>query len=163
MKFWAVLGSRGCREKKLPTAISMQLFGVFFNFCGQKNLKNTPKSCILMDIGSCCFFTAPTAQNSQEFHFRFINSFIQPSLVRSLSVSKVWSSGVYNCFIKTGLMSLQVHSIAILTYQVHMCYQSEECRAALSQSSPVLLYKRTFHTVKMLSFSILRLRQVIKG
>jgi hypothetical protein len=37
MKFWAVLGSRGCREKKLPTAISMQLFGVVFStFCGQK-------------------------------------------------------------------------------------------------------------------------------
>ena len=31
MKFWAVLGSRGCREKKLPTAISMQLFGVVFS------------------------------------------------------------------------------------------------------------------------------------
>ena len=26
MKLWAVLGSRGCREKKLPTSISMQLF-----------------------------------------------------------------------------------------------------------------------------------------
>ena len=36
MKFWAVLGSPGCREKKLPTAISMQLFGVVFStFCGQ--------------------------------------------------------------------------------------------------------------------------------
>ena len=35
MKFWAVLGSQGCREKKLPTAISMQLFGVgfFFKYC----------------------------------------------------------------------------------------------------------------------------------
>ena len=31
MKIWAVLGSRGCREKNLPTAISMQLFGVFFS------------------------------------------------------------------------------------------------------------------------------------
>ena len=31
MKFWAVLGSQGCREKKkLPTATSMQLFGVVF-------------------------------------------------------------------------------------------------------------------------------------
>ena len=30
MKFWAVLGSRGCREKKIPTAISMQLFGDVF-------------------------------------------------------------------------------------------------------------------------------------
>ena len=29
MKFWAVLGSRG-RKKRLSTAISMQLFGVFF-------------------------------------------------------------------------------------------------------------------------------------
>ena len=41
MKFWAVLGSRGCREKKLPTAISMQLFEVVFStFCGQKNILN---------------------------------------------------------------------------------------------------------------------------
>jgi hypothetical protein len=40
MKFWAILDSRGCREKKLSTAISMQLFGVFFStFCDQKNLK----------------------------------------------------------------------------------------------------------------------------
>ena len=36
MKFWAVLGSRGCREKKLPIARSMQLFEVVFStFCGQ--------------------------------------------------------------------------------------------------------------------------------
>ena len=36
MKFWAVLGSQGCRQKKLPTAISKQLFEVFFSaFCGQ--------------------------------------------------------------------------------------------------------------------------------
>ena len=40
MKFWAVLGSRGCREKNLPTAISMQLFGVIFStFCGQKQIQ----------------------------------------------------------------------------------------------------------------------------
>jgi hypothetical protein len=39
MKFWAVLGSRGRREKKLPTAISMQFFEVVFStFCGQKNV-----------------------------------------------------------------------------------------------------------------------------
>ena len=37
MKFWAVYGSWGFREKKLPTAISMQLFElVFSTFCGQK-------------------------------------------------------------------------------------------------------------------------------
>ena len=42
MKFGAVLGSWGCREKKLPTAISKQLFQVVFStFCGQnKFLKN---------------------------------------------------------------------------------------------------------------------------
>ena len=39
MKFCAVLGTEGYWEKKLPTAISMQLFGVFFStFCGQKNI-----------------------------------------------------------------------------------------------------------------------------
>ena len=38
MKFWAVLGKRGCREKKLQTAISMQLFEVVFStFCVQKD------------------------------------------------------------------------------------------------------------------------------
>ena len=31
---------------------------------------------------------APTAQNSQELHFRFINSFIQPSLAGSLSITE---------------------------------------------------------------------------
>ena len=84
MKFWAVLGRRGCREKKLPTAMSMQLFGVVFStFCGQKELKKYPKNCILMADGS--FFSAAlTAQNSPELHFHFINSFIQPSLVGSL-------------------------------------------------------------------------------
>ena len=31
------------------------------------------------------FSAAPTAQNSPELHFRFINSFIQSSLLRSLA------------------------------------------------------------------------------
>ena len=40
MKFWAVLGSRGCREKKTPRADYEQLFGVvFLTFCGQKKKK----------------------------------------------------------------------------------------------------------------------------
>ena len=30
------------------------------------------------------FFAAPTAQNSQELHFRFMNYFIQPPCVGSL-------------------------------------------------------------------------------
>jgi hypothetical protein len=33
------------------------------------------------------FSAAPTAQNSPELHFRFINYFIQPSLVGSLHAS----------------------------------------------------------------------------
>ena len=53
-------------------------------FCPQKVEKTKSKSCILMAVGSFFFSAAPTAQNSPELHFRFINSFIQPSLVGSL-------------------------------------------------------------------------------
>ena len=53
-------------------------------FCPQKVKKTTPKSCILMAVGRGFFSAAPTAQNSPELHFRFINSFIQPYLVESL-------------------------------------------------------------------------------
>ena len=49
--------------------------------CPKKVEKTTPKSCILMAVGRF-FFSA--AQNSPELHFRFINSFIQLSLLRSL-------------------------------------------------------------------------------
>ena len=37
-KFYAVLGSLDCREKKLPIAISKPLFGVVFNFLGSKKI-----------------------------------------------------------------------------------------------------------------------------
>jgi hypothetical protein len=37
-----------------------------------------------MAVGSLFFSAAPTAQNSPELDFRFINSFIQPSRVESL-------------------------------------------------------------------------------
>ena len=47
--------------------------------------KPPPKSCIIMDGNWYFFFSAgQTAQNSRELNFRFINSFIQPSLVGSL-------------------------------------------------------------------------------
>ena len=54
MKFWAVLGSRGCREKKRVWADYEQLFwGVFFNFLWSKKKKkfenivaSALKSCI---------------------------------------------------------------------------------------------------------------------
>ena len=34
------------------------------------------------------FSAAPTAQNSPELHFRFIHSFIQPSLVGSIVINQ---------------------------------------------------------------------------
>ena len=51
-----------------------------------KSWKNHPKQ--LHTYGSWEFFfsAASTAQNSPELHFRFINSFIQPSLVESLAL-----------------------------------------------------------------------------
>ena len=42
-----------------------------------------------MAVGRFFFSASPTAQNSPELHFRFINSFIQLSLLRSLSLSNV--------------------------------------------------------------------------
>jgi len=42
------------------------------------------KSCILMAVGRFFFSAALHAQNSPELHFRFINSFIQPSLLESV-------------------------------------------------------------------------------
>ena len=38
-----------------------------------------------MAVGEFFFSAALTAQNSQELHFRSMNSFMQPSLVESLS------------------------------------------------------------------------------
>ena len=50
----------------------------------KKLKKKTPqKVAYLWQLG-VFFSAAPTAQNSPELHFRFINSFIQPSLVGSL-------------------------------------------------------------------------------
>ena len=44
VNFWAVLGSWGYREKNLPTATSMQLFGVVFSvFWSQKIILSTEK------------------------------------------------------------------------------------------------------------------------
>ena len=43
-----------------------------------------------MAVGSFFFSAAPTAQNSQELHFCFINSSIQPSVVKSVLTPKTW-------------------------------------------------------------------------
>ena len=89
IKFWAVLGSRGCREKKPPNCHKYATFGggVFNFFCTKRNrfrkilkiyfahkkLKKPPEK-----VGRFFFFAATTAQNSPELYFRFINSFILP-------------------------------------------------------------------------------------
>ena len=55
-------------------------------FSPQKVEKTSSKSCILMAVG-IFFLCSPTAQNSPELHFCFINSFIQSSLLSSLSTT----------------------------------------------------------------------------
>ena len=57
-------------------------------FCPQKVEKTTSKSCILMAVVRFFVPAAPTAQNSPDLHFCFINSFIQLSLLRSLPSNK---------------------------------------------------------------------------
>ena len=84
MKFWAVLGRRGCREKNLPTAISMQLLGeVFSTFCGQKKslkflfahkklIKIPQKVAYLWQLGGF-FLCSPDCPKP---HIRFMNYFL---------------------------------------------------------------------------------------
>ena len=71
----------------------MQLFSAnatmfsnfLFFFDAHKKLKKTPqKVAYLVHLGGFFFSAARTAQTSPELHFRFINSFIQSSLLRSL-------------------------------------------------------------------------------
>ena len=53
-------------------------------FWPPKDEKNTSKKLHTYGSREFLFSAAPTAQNSPELHFRFINSFIQSSLLRSL-------------------------------------------------------------------------------
>ena len=54
-----------------------------------KKLKKTPqKVAYLWQLGVVVFSAAPTVQNSPELHFRFINYFIQSSLLWSVAVSE---------------------------------------------------------------------------
>ena len=48
-----------------------------------------------MAVGSFFLSAAPTAQNSPELHFRFINYFIQSSLLRSLLLPVLYYSEIY--------------------------------------------------------------------
>ena len=75
--------------------------GQLFNLLRKKDRvsiqKSPPPACLvtylkkLITYGSCevFFSAAPTAQNSPELYFRFINSFIQSSLLRSLLLAFV--------------------------------------------------------------------------
>ena len=65
------------------------MFSIFFFFFDHKKLKKPPQKVAHNRPRPFFFSAAPTAQNSPELHFRFINSFIQSSLLRSLlKVSK---------------------------------------------------------------------------
>ena len=59
-----------------------------------ENIKKPPEK--LHTCGSWEFFfsAAPTAQNSPELHFRFMNSFIQPSRVESLCTTDKYVVGI---------------------------------------------------------------------
>ena len=97
MKFWAVLGSRGCREKNLTTAISMQFLGCFFqlfvgniffknliSFFAHKKLKKPPQKVLyLWQLGGF-FLCSPDCPKQPRTSFPFYNFFIQPSLLESL-------------------------------------------------------------------------------
>ena len=53
-------------------------------FFAHKKLKKPPQKVAYFWQLGVFFSAAPTAQNSPELHFRFISSFIQSSLLRSL-------------------------------------------------------------------------------
>ena len=57
-----------------------------------KSWKNHLKKLHTYGSWEVFFSAAPAAQNSPELHFRFINSFIQSSLLRSLVVIVAWQS-----------------------------------------------------------------------
>ena len=49
-----------------------------------------------MAVGRFFFSAAPTAQNSPELHFRFINYFIQSCLLRSLQRTKIILNKIFS-------------------------------------------------------------------
>ena len=80
-----------------------------------------------MAVGRFSFSAAPTAQNSPELNFRFLNSFIQPSRVGSLAL--IFNSSlselrqVANCntqlslISKIDMKSMIVHTSSIFLFQ----------------------------------------------
>ena len=88
------------RKKNLPTAISMQLFGVFFLmfsrskndfknfFCPQKIKKTTWKSCLLMAVGSVSFLCSPDCPKQPRTSFPFYK-FFYPTILCRISESTI--------------------------------------------------------------------------
>ena len=108
-------------------------------FLPTKSWKNHPKK--LHTYGSWEFFfsAAPTAQNSPELHFRFINSFIQSSLLRSLKVP------FWNLLIFKGT-SLSIEKLASLFLFYATC-----CVASLIILLMEILYKPAKPTIEKIN------------
>ena len=104
-------------------------------FCPQKVEKNTPKSCILIAVGSFFFSAAPTAQKSPELQIRFMDSCMQWSVVLYLglytthelrsgyfchSEARVqFSQGSFDCFstfIWSEFLHGKIHKSFLVTY-----------------------------------------------
>ena len=64
-------------------------------FLPTKSSKNHLKKLLTYGSWEFYFSAAPTAQNSPELYFRFINSFIQPSLVGSLLQNQTCSNWIW--------------------------------------------------------------------
>ena len=95
-----------------------------------RKLKNHPKSCILMAVGRVIFSAAPTAQNSPELHFRFINSFIQSPLLRFLLTTFFWN---YKCMICSSEQVTYLSKFILwcldikITPQIHSDWKCDNC------------------------------------
>jgi hypothetical protein len=80
-------------------------------------LKKPPQKVAYLWQLEVFFSAAPTAQNSPELHFRFIDSFIQPSLVGSLITGKFKNPNVLGKI----LLQLQVALAFLLpSYDIHV-------------------------------------------
>ena len=67
-------------------------------FLPTKSWKNHLKKLHTYGCWEVFFSAASTAQNSPELHFRFINSFIQSSLLRSLAIIIQFTNSLYRLF-----------------------------------------------------------------
>ena len=93
-------------------------------FCPQKVEKTPQKVAYLWQLG-VFFSSAPTAQNSPELHFRFMNYFIQPSLLESLLPTKLKSQIVEKSYlINTQRHAKKDHEMVFSVKKVQMTNRS---------------------------------------